>query len=275
MIRFSIITPSFNMLHYLKRCSASVNDQQGVHKEHIIVDGGSKDGTVDWLKNNFKSGKYIIESDSGMYDAINKGIECSSGDLIAYLNCDEQYLPNSLRIIDDYSLKYPNADVYHGNMLVIDDNGKLISFKKSLNARFNYLKYGSSYIYSCATFFRRNLFEKYKFNSQLKSLGDIDLYLKLLSAGKNFIHINEYISVFTKTGNNLSSNAMFMEEYKLIPLSSYGKSYFTSNLYDLLKKIEKLKKGAYFQEFPLRYQIYLDPMAIKRETIEAKEAASF
>ena len=70
---FSIITPSFNMLDYLKLCCASVADQDGASFEHIVVDGASTDGTAEWLRQarNITS---ISEKDDGMYDAINKGL---------------------------------------------------------------------------------------------------------------------------------------------------------------------------------------------------------
>lgn len=271
MMRFSIITPSYNMLDYLKRCVASVNDQGGVIKEHIIVDGGSDDGTAQWLVNHFTGGNFIIESDAGMYDAINKGIKTSKGDLIAYLNCDEQYLPNSLKIIQKYAENYPDAEVFHGNMLVIDDAGELKAYKKSHKARFNYMKYSSSYIYSCATFFRRSLFDDYQFNPGLRSLGDIDLYLKLLNARKKFIHVDEYLSVFTRTGKNLSSDAGYHHEYDLIPLSSFGKKSLAGTVFNLLKRIEKMRSGAYYQKFPLQYQIYKNTDEYGRATLEARK----
>ena len=75
---FSIITPSYNMLSYLRRCCASVADQEGVAFEHIVVDGGSIDGTGDWLKEN-QHLRSVSEKDDGMYDAINKGLLMSQG----------------------------------------------------------------------------------------------------------------------------------------------------------------------------------------------------
>src|SRR5205809_81991 len=91
--RVSVITPSFNMLEFLKRCHRSVADQ-GVHLEHIVMDGGSSDGTAEWLAGSDVS-LWQSASDAGMYDAVNKGLQLASGDILAYLNCDEQYLPGA------------------------------------------------------------------------------------------------------------------------------------------------------------------------------------
>src|SRR5437660_9009586 len=97
----SVITPSLNMLPYLKRCCASLADQEGASWEHIVVDGESTDGTVEWLRSQPHVAS-IIGKDQGMYDAINKGLAACTGDIVAYLSCDEQYLPGTLAYIDHY-----------------------------------------------------------------------------------------------------------------------------------------------------------------------------
>src|SRR6266480_7414531 len=91
-MRFSIITPSYRSAQWLRLCVASIADQQGVELEHIVQDSCSDDGTQDWLPKDPRV-KAFIEKDRGMYDAVNRGFQRSSGELLAYLNCDEQYLP--------------------------------------------------------------------------------------------------------------------------------------------------------------------------------------
>src|SRR6266567_1943602 len=99
-MRFSIITPSFRSSGWLKLCLASVADQL-VPVEHIVQDAGSDDGTLDWLPQD-KRAKVYVEKDQGMYDAINRGLRRAKGDVLAYLNCDEQYLPGSLAAIASF-----------------------------------------------------------------------------------------------------------------------------------------------------------------------------
>jgi len=84
-IDISVITPSYNMLPYLRRCAASVADQEGGKFEHIVIDGGSTDGSGEWLA---KQGhiRSISEKDNGMYDAINKGLKQANGNILAYIN---------------------------------------------------------------------------------------------------------------------------------------------------------------------------------------------
>src|SRR5215218_4070462 len=106
---FSIITPSFRNSEWLKLCIASVADQ-GVEHEHIVQDAGSDDGTLDWLPHEPRVKAYV-EKDSGMYDAVNRGYRRATGDLLAYLNCDEQYLPGALAAVEHYFAGNPTVDI--------------------------------------------------------------------------------------------------------------------------------------------------------------------
>src|SRR5688572_24196636 len=95
---FSIITPSFRSSKWLQLCIPSVGDQQGVSLEHIVQDAGSDDGTLDWLPTDQRVQAYV-EKDAGMYDAVNRGLRRAQGDFLAYINCDEQYLPGALQAV--------------------------------------------------------------------------------------------------------------------------------------------------------------------------------
>src|SRR5579872_3892708 len=99
-MRFSVITPSFRNSSWLNLCIASVADQE-VELEHIVQDAGSDDGTLDWLLSDRRV-RAFVEKDSGMYDAVNRGLRKSTGELLAYLNCDEQYLPGTLKAVSDW-----------------------------------------------------------------------------------------------------------------------------------------------------------------------------
>src|SRR5712664_1623019 len=109
-MRFSIITPSYRNSQWLKLCIASVADQEGVELERIIQDSCSDDGTQDWLVKDSRVKAYI-EKDSGMYDAVNRGFRRSKGDLLAYLNCDEQYLPGALRAVAEFCDANPSVEI--------------------------------------------------------------------------------------------------------------------------------------------------------------------
>ena len=107
-MKFSIITPSFRNSQWLKLCIASVADQPGVELEHIVQDSCSDDGTQDWLPHDPRV-KAFIEKDGGMYDAVNRGYRRATGDILAYLNCDEQYLPGALEIVAIFLKHIPKS----------------------------------------------------------------------------------------------------------------------------------------------------------------------
>ena len=94
----SVVTPSLNQIGFLKDCCASVADQQGADFEHVVVDGASSDGSPAWL-GQMPGIVSISEADRGMYEAVNKGLRLARGDILAQLNCDEQYLPGQHRMI--------------------------------------------------------------------------------------------------------------------------------------------------------------------------------
>src|SRR5689334_19089771 len=116
-MQFSIITPSFNSSSWLKLCLASVADQQ-VQTEHIVQDAGSNDGTLSWLMEDRRV-KAFVEKDQGMYDAINRGLRRSSGDILAYLNCDEQYLKGALMEVAAFFERHPDVDVLFGDIVMV------------------------------------------------------------------------------------------------------------------------------------------------------------
>src|SRR5580658_5685732 len=104
-MRFSVVTPSFRQSLWLKLCVASVADQ-GVEVEHIVQDACSDDGTLDWLLTDPRV-QAFSEKDAGMYDAVNRGLRRASGEILSYLNCDEQYLPGALRAVETHFESHP------------------------------------------------------------------------------------------------------------------------------------------------------------------------
>src|SRR6266446_656854 len=120
-MRFSIVTPSYRSSAWLKLCIASVADQQ-VEAEHIVQDAGSDDGTLDWLTTDSRV-RALVEKDQGMYDAINRGLRRAGGDILAWLNCDEQYLPGALETVGAFFAQHPAVDVLFGDIVMVDAQG--------------------------------------------------------------------------------------------------------------------------------------------------------
>ncbi|RNL54453.1 glycosyltransferase family 2 protein [Pedobacter jejuensis] len=115
-MQISVLTPSFNSGKYLKRAIDSVLIQNYKNFEHIIIDGDSKDNTLSII-DEYSHLKFISEKDSGQSDAMNKAFRMSSGDIIVYLNADDEFLPDAF---DNIILAFQNnrdADMIVGNLI--------------------------------------------------------------------------------------------------------------------------------------------------------------
>ena len=97
--KISVITPSYNQAEFLEKTILSVLNQNYPNLEYIIIDGGSSDGSVEIIKKYERYIAYwVSEKDDGMYEAINKGLKISTGDILAYLNSDDLYKSNTVKI---------------------------------------------------------------------------------------------------------------------------------------------------------------------------------
>src|ERR1041385_167709 len=219
-MRFSIITPSFRSSKWLKLCLASVADQ-GVTLEHIVQDAGSDDGTLDWLPKD-KRAKVYVEKDQGMYDAINRGLRRATGDILAYLNCDEQYLPGALRDIGSFFEQNPQVDVVFGDIVMVNPQGEYLYHRKVQTP----LKYHTwtcqLSTLSCAMFFRRSLISVHGFffDPSLRDAGDAQWMLRLLQNRINMAALGKFTSVFTCTGINMSAGENARRERRNLFMSA-------------------------------------------------------
>jgi glycosyltransferase involved in cell wall biosynthesis len=260
----SIVTPSFNMLPFLKLCSASVCDQE-VNLEHIVMDGGSTDGTFEWLKDN----QNVIsksEKDNGMYNALNKAIDRAQGDIIGHLNCDEQYLPGVLKFVLEIFDENPQVDFIAADFLVIDKEGGLLAYRKSFQPRWPY--FFSNYLYTttCTLFYRHKIFTQCRFNETYKSIADVIFLYEVMKKGYKGMHVKKYFSVFIFSGTNLS----------LSPISNVEKKKFNDTLpkwYRILKPLffalffgERVLKNTYYEKSPLSYSIFTKESLSERKT---------
>ncbi len=258
--KISIITPSYNMLSYLKRCTQSIRDQQGVAIEHIIIDGASTDGTAQWLqKETTPNTTGVSEKDNGMYDAINKGLKMAKGEIIAYLNCDEQYLPGTLEYVSKWFEEHPEVDMIFGNTLLTRPDGTLIAYRKGYPPRWPYIVTSHLYLQSCTMFFRRKIIEKgYFFDTTYRIIGDEEYIVRLLRSKFKIRHVGKFLSVFTMTGQNLSvdENAV-KEKQTLLTTIPFMVKKLKLPL-NLIRLTEKFFNGAYFVKKPLKYAVYTD-----------------
>lgn len=124
----SIITPSFNQASFIKQTIDSILMQDYPHIEHIVVDGGSKDGTVAILQQYSHLGerfRYVSEPDRGQSHAINKGLKMARGEIIGWLNSDDTYFPGAVTKAVAALLAHPDWGVVYGKGMHIDEHNKM------------------------------------------------------------------------------------------------------------------------------------------------------
>jgi len=245
-MRFSIVTPSFGQSQWLRLCVASVADQ-GVAHEHLVQDAGSTDGTLDWLKTDPRVTAFV-EPDAGMYDAINRGLRRATGDVLSYLNCDEQYLPGALAAVAAYFDTHPDVDVAFSYTLIVDEAGEFLCQRKTLTPLPWHTQVAHLTTLTAATFFRRRVFEAgHLFNTEYRCAGDAEWMLRLMHAGVKFGVIGCNTSVFTHTGGNLSRTARMKEEMQRLAAQAPAPARRLRWFVLLHHWLRRLAGGVYFQ----------------------------
>ena len=213
-LTFSIITPSFRNSKWLKLCIASVADQQGVQLEHIVQDSCSDDGTQDWLPQDSRV-QAFIEKDQGMYDAVNRGYRRATGDILAYLNCDEQYLPGALKTVREFFEANPHVEVLLAGSIVTDGDGEYMCHRHSmtphpLHMQFRFPMLTSSIFIRRQVISERGIF----FDTKWRDLGDFHWVLALMKNNVPMAVSDAFTSVFADTGENMNLKPNAIREKK-------------------------------------------------------------
>ena len=252
---FSVVTPSFNMLPYLMRCASSIADQ-GIAHQHIVVDGGSRDGTPEWLSRRQEIGS-VVEPDRGMYDAVNKGLSRARGQYVSYLNCDEQYLPGTLAAVQRFFEAHPRVDIVFGGALLVRPDGTLLGYRKAYQPRYAYIASSHLYVLSCTMFLRRRVIDEgFRFDMKWRDVGDAEFVLRILRSGYRAAYLRRYLSAFTMTGSNMSAGANARSESGRLHAAQPRWCRRLSLPLNAMRLLEKTFAGAYRERFPLSYALY-------------------
>ena len=201
---FSIITVCYNSEKTIERTIASLRNQTFRNFEYIIIDGGSTDSTLEIIKRNQDVVSVLVsEKDKGIYDAMNKGINIASGDMVGIINSDDWYEIDALENMYKISSSQSNI-VIHGLCRYFNNNeiNKIIGYHHS-----NLPLYSISHP-SC--FVSRSLYvEKGKFNTKYKVAADYDLLLRFYLDRVKFIFIESIIANFQNGGASSSRLSMY------------------------------------------------------------------
>ena len=254
-MKVSIVTPSFRNSDWLKLCVASVADQTSVEVEHIVQDSQSDDGTQDWLPQD-KRVKAYIEKDQGMYDAVNRGWKRADGQILAYLNCDEQYLPGGLQAVEQHFRLHPQTDVLFADTVVVNKQGEYICSRKSLVPWKN-LMWVYNPVITSSIFIHRRVLDQHGlfFDTQWRDVGDKLWNVEMVRRGLKMAVLRRFTSAFTDTGENMNLKPNAVRETKAVREMAPA---WVQRFYPQLFQLHRLRRLAHglFWEKPFTYSIY-------------------
>ncbi len=217
--KISIVTPSYNQAAFIERTIQSVLSQHYPNLEYIVIDGDSRDGTLQILESYKDQLRYISEPDKGQSDAINKGLRMTTGDIVAYLNSDDILQPESLMAVGTFFANHPDTQWVSGYSKIINENDEEISSYIRLYKNFLLRHYTTNmllvinFISQMSTFWRRSAMERVgEFSVDQHLVMDYDYWLRLQVCGQPGI-IRRDLSCF-RVHAGAKSSLRFVEQFR-------------------------------------------------------------
>lgn len=267
-MKISVITPSYNQANFLKKTIESVISQKGDFEiEHIIMDGGSTDGSVEVIKNyesrikneefdGLNKGITFIwksENDNGQSDAINKGLRIATGDIVAYLNSDDIYLKDCFQNVAQSFENNSEMQWLTGYCQIIDEKGNqiqsaIMKYKNFFLNRYSYKKLLIlNFVSQPCTFWRKKLIQSIGlFNEELHYTMDYDYWLRIGEKNGPII-IKDYLAGFRIHGGSKGGSQYIKQfDQDLETCKKYTNSRFLITLHKfhnfLIKMVYKAIK---------------------------------
>lgn len=220
-LRISVITVTLNSGRFLAECLSSVAAQGNSLHEHIIVDGGSTDATLEIVKKHAATDsrlRWISEPDRGISDAMNKGVALATGDIITHLNSDDYYPHHQvLATVQDCFFRNPKSSWLTGGFAFVSEEGSFIRDIRARKYSFRRLVRGNILLHP-STFIKRDLFIAVGgFDVSLSFCMDYDLFLKLGSEVSPLV-VDKQLSCFrAHAGSRSISQAeqAYAEEFRV------------------------------------------------------------
>ncbi len=203
-----MVTPTLNQASYLEQTLRSVRAQGYEPLQHIVMDGGSTDGTLDILRREQDAGRLelVTEPDRGMYDAINKGLARARGEILAYLNSDDAWFPWTLETVTAAFAARPDAEIIFGDGIKVEEGTGTQRLR--LFGPFDRLSLANfESICQPAVFWRRRLYERMGgFDSSMRFVADLDYWLRAAERGAVIAHVSEVLAIERIHEERLSSS---------------------------------------------------------------------
>lgn len=223
-MKISVITAVWNAEKTISRCVESV---AGTGAEHILMDNCSTDHTVETARRINPAIRVFSGPDQGIYDAMNRGAAQAEGEILAWLNADDHYLPGTLEKVSAYFTEHPETELLHGNLRV---NGRIVRPPHGIAS------FGGFRVFHPTVFVRREVFEKYgPFDLSYPICADLAFFMKAGRNGIRFTYWNEPLTDFSLGGVSTVRRKATAEEVRRILLENGYGTLFASGWYAAMR----------------------------------------
>jgi glycosyltransferase involved in cell wall biosynthesis len=220
--RVSVITVVFNGEQFIERTIQSVIGQSYPAIEYIVIDGSSKDGTLPIIqKYTDRIAYWVSEPDSGLYDAMNKGLAAATGDYVIFLNAGDTFFDNDT-LSKVFSYWHPGVDILYGETLIVDDQGKVVGdrrLKAPESLTWKSFREGMLVCHQ-SIIIRRSITSPY--NLRYRIAADFDWVLNALKKANCIVNTHIYIARFVDGGLNKQKIPIALKERFIIMAKNYG-----------------------------------------------------
>jgi glycosyltransferase involved in cell wall biosynthesis len=240
----SVITPSFNSARFLEETLDSVAALRTPH-QHIVIDGGSSDGTVTLLESRSDpSLEWVSEPDRGQTDAVNKGLARASGELVGWLNADDAYVPEHVDAAIEVLEAGPSLDAVFGFTEIIDESGRPLKIYRC--GRFNWWRYLylGDYIHTPTIIFRRERLSRTNgLDERYVDAADYDFYLRLLRGARVRRVRRPLVRFRYHSGSKTGANVELQQSESLEIRLGYARSGLERTLMRTLMRLKRVRNA--------------------------------
>lgn len=232
-LKFTVVTVVFNGEDVIRKTIESVLNQEYVPYEYLIYDGVSKDKTLE-IANSYREAfaakdiTFVVKSekDTGIYNAMNKGVRDARGDFISFLNAGDWYELDALKNINDF-YNEESFELTYGGLHYINPNGTMTNKMSKLDK----FPVSSRHWNHPSMFLKRDIYQRYGFDEYFRAYADFNLYLKMRKNGTKIRVIDKIITNFV--ANGVSTDTSFRkvlsrskEKYEAYRKSGFGRLYW-------------------------------------------------
>ena len=239
--RVSVVTPSLDQRPYLRENLDSVRRQSHPDVEHVVVDGGSTDGSVDLLesyaaRHGDETGyrlRWVSEPDRGQSHAVNKGLGMATGEWVGWQNSDDLYRPGAFEALASAAERTPAADVVYGDLDIVGPDGARLARKCHTRPSAFVQRHWSLFTANQCTFLRRETFERLGgLDESLEYAMDADLFWRLLDADVEAAYVPRVLGAFRRQPASKSALARerMAEEAEALARAHAGESRLPARL---------------------------------------------